>query len=48
MNEVEDIVRPPYFGTPENPQDWFKQYYTAFLVGNLIFSNGAAASGWVN
>ena len=42
----EDISRPPYFGTPENPQDWIQQYVGEFFVGSALLYAGYEGYGW--
>ena len=44
----EDISRPPYFGTPENPQTFIQQYVGEFVVGGFMQYAGWAGYGWGN
>ena len=46
ISTVEDIPRPPYFGTFENPQDVLLQYVGAFVVGSLMQYGGYWGYGW--
>ncbi len=48
ISTVEEIPRPPYFGTPENPQDLVLQYVGAFVVGGLMQYGGYSGYGWGN
>lgn len=43
---TDDISRPPYFGTPENPQNWILQYVAAFAVGSFMQYGGYDGYGW--
>ena len=48
VTTLDDIPRPPYFGTPENPQNWIIQYIGAFVVGGLMQYGGSTGYGWGN